>query len=273
MQHLALGRQPFAGHQGFESCSEQARGFSYLISQLASGFRLSKTAKRNTMTHSIGLTPDLVTYLQRHNPDEHPILAKCRIETLERYPDDAWFQISAEQAGFMRFLVRACRANRIPEIGTFTGYSAIALALELQDMQTTGAHICTIDHSERWQSDAERYCGESGLDSIIEFAFGNANDVLDRLIDENRPAYDMVFIDADKSNTIPYYEKCLSMTAKGGMIIVDNVLWDGKVVAEGVTDKDTGALRAIAEFVRDDERVKYTMCAVGDGLLMCIKQI
>jgi predicted O-methyltransferase YrrM len=224
------------------------------------------------MTHSIGLTPALVSYLQHHNPNEHPVLAKCRVETLELYPSDAWFQISAEQAAFMRFLVRAMSVSRILEIGTFTGYSAIAVALEMAEMHNPKAHVCTIDRAKIWQADAERYCDEAGLNEIIDFRLGNANDVLDEIIDKGCEPYDLIFIDADKSNTIPYYEKCLSLTKVGGILIVDNVLWDGKVVSEETPDLDTGALQAIAELVQEDSRVVHTMCAVGDGLLMCIKQ-
>ncbi len=223
------------------------------------------------MSSSLGLTPDIVRYLADVNPPEHPALARCRVETQAR--PSAGMQISAEQGAFMQTLARIIRAKRTFEVGVFTGYSTLATALTLKDMHPIGAHILACDISEEWTTKARAYWRDADVDDIIELKLAPATETLDRCIQAGQGgAYDMGFIDADKTGYDAYYERGLQLLRSGGVMLFDNVLWSGKVADPADTSDDTTALRALAHKAKADARVHAVMTAIGDGLLICVKR-
>ncbi|HEX8125266.1 MAG TPA: class I SAM-dependent methyltransferase [Allosphingosinicella sp.] len=225
------------------------------------------------MSQSINLTPKLAQYILESNTDEHPALEKCRRETVEAFPDVAWIQISPEQGAFMQLLVRMVRARRVLELGTFTGYSALALALALTGSSEDGAVVVTIDKSEEYLARAAGYWSAAGVSHLISPRLGEASKILDSLqAQSDLRDFDLAFIDADKEPTVAYYEKVLPLLRPGGLIIVDNVLWGGEVVDRQAVDPQTQALREVVSHAKHDSRVIHNVCAIGDGLLLAIKK-
>jgi caffeoyl-CoA O-methyltransferase len=223
------------------------------------------------MSSSLGLTPDLVRYLANANPPEHPALTRCREET-GRMPN-ARMQISAEQGAFMQVLVRMLAAKRTFEIGVFTGYSALATALTLKEINPVGARLLACDVSEEWTTKARDYWREAGVDDIIDLVIAPATETLDqRIADGESGAYDFGFIDADKTGYDAYYERGLQLLRPGGVMAFDNVLWSGRVADPADTTPDTSALRALAQKARADSRTHAAMSAIGDGLLLVVKR-
>jgi caffeoyl-CoA O-methyltransferase len=223
------------------------------------------------MSSSLGLTTDIVRYLADVNPPEHPALARCRVET-QAMPS-AGMQISAEQGAFMQALARIIRAKRTFEVGVFTGYSTLATALTLKDMHPIGAHILACDISDEWTTKARAYWRDADVDDIIELKLAPATETLDQCIQaEQGGAYDMGFIDADKTGYDAYYERGLQLLRPGGVMLFDNVLWSGKVADPADTSEDTTSLRALAHKAKADARVHAVMAAVGDGLLICVRR-
>jgi caffeoyl-CoA O-methyltransferase len=173
----------------------------------------------------------------------------------------------------MRMLARAIRAKRAFEVGVFTGYSSTAVALELKDMHGAAAHLLACDVSEEWTSKARNYWREAGVADVIELKLGPAGETLNaRLAAGEAATYDYGFIDADKPGYDAYYEAGLKLLRPGGVMLFDNVLWGGAVADANDTSENTKALRAIGLKARDDKRVHASMTAIGDGILMCVKQ-
>lgn len=222
------------------------------------------------MSSSLGLTPELVAYLARANPPEHPALKRCREETA-RLPQ-AQMQISAEQGAFMQTLLRLMNARRTFEVGVFTGYSALATALTLKEMHGAAAHVLACDMSLEWTTKARDYWREANVDDAIELVIAPAMETLKARIAEGQGgAYDFGFIDADKTGYADYYEAGLELLRPGGALLFDNVLWSGRVVDPADTSADTTALRALAVKAKADPRVHAVMTNIGDGLLICVK--
>lgn len=223
------------------------------------------------MSSSLGLTPDIIRYLAEVNPPEHPVLQKCREET--RAMSNAGMQISAEQGAFMQMIARLTNAKRAFEVGVFTGYSSLAVALAMQERHGREAFLLACDVNEDWTGKARSYWREAGVDGIIDLSIAPANDTLDkRLQAREEGSYDLGFVDADKTGYDGYYERGLRLLRKGGVMLFDNVLWSGSVADPANQRPDTVALRALAHKARADERVHAAMIAVGDGLLMVIKK-
>jgi caffeoyl-CoA O-methyltransferase len=224
------------------------------------------------MSSSIGLSPAIVNYLMAHNPAEHPVLAKCRSETAALGPA-AGMQISAEQGAFMALMARLVRARRAVEVGVFTGYSALTVALAMKDMHGPDARLLACDVSEEWTGKARGYWREAGVERLIDLHLGPAIDTLDeRLAAGEGGSYDFAFIDADKTAYPGYYERCFKLLRPGGVMLFDNMLWDGKVADQAVHDPDTEELRSVARRANHDERVHEALTAIGDGLLICLKR-
>jgi caffeoyl-CoA O-methyltransferase len=225
------------------------------------------------MSGSIGLNETLITYVQSANPPEHPVLVRCREET-DAMGDVSRMQISPEQGVFLQMCARLTRARIAVEIGVFTGYSALATALVMQEMHGNAARLIGCDISEDYTAPARRYWAEAGVADIVELRIGEARETLERLTDEIGGTVDMAFIDADKTGYDDYYEACLALMRPGGLILFDNMLWNGDVAdpAKVASDADTAALRALAAKVRDDGRVHVAFTAIGDGLLMAMKR-
>jgi predicted O-methyltransferase YrrM len=178
-------------------------------------------------------------------------------------------QISADQGALFALLVRTLGARRAIEIGTFTGYSALAVASALP---ADGKLVCC-DINDEWTRIGRRYWDEAGVSQRIDLRLGPALDTLDALLrDGGAGTYDFAFIDADKSNYDAYYEACLRLARTGGLIALDNMLWGGKVVEPDVHDEDTEALRALNAKIRDDNRVDACLLTVGDGVMLIRKR-
>ena len=215
------------------------------------------------MTRILQMTPALQQYLVDVSVREPQILAKLREETA-RLPM-AMMQIGPEQGQLMALLVRLIGAKSCLEIGTFTGYSALAVALALP---ADGKVLCC-DVSEEYTAIARRYWAEAGVAAKIELRLAPARETLSRLIAEGRTgAFDFAFIDADKQNYDHYYETALKLVRKGGLIAIDNVLWSGAVADPQRNDPDTAALKALNRKLRDDKRIDLAMLAIGDGLTL-----
>jgi caffeoyl-CoA O-methyltransferase len=174
-------------------------------------------------------------------------------------------QIGPEQGQLMALLVELVGARRTLEIGTFTGYSALAVALALP----ADGHVLTCDVSEEWTSVGRRYWEKAGVAEKIDLRLGPALETLEELLaNGQRDRFDFAFIDADKESYDAYYELCLQVVRPGGLIAVDNVLWSGKVADASVTDADTEAIRRLNAKLATDERVTLSLLPVGDGLTL-----
>jgi predicted O-methyltransferase YrrM len=194
---------------------------------------------------------------------ETPILRALRDETAAL--PQGGMQIGADQGAFMALLVRTIQARRCLEIGTFTGYSALVVASALPADGT----LVACDVSEEWTGIGRRYWRQAGVADRIDLRLGPALEtlaVLER--DEGADSFDFAFIDADKSGYDAYYEACLRLVRPGGLIAIDNTLWEGAVADAGAHDADTDAIRAINLKIRDDRRVDAVLLTVGDGLTL-----
>ena len=215
---------------------------------------------------SIGLSDALYDYLLSVSLREPEILAELRREKMAM--SERSMQIAPEQGQFMALLVRLAGARRILEIGTFTGYSALALALALP----AEGRIVACDVSEQWTEIARRYWQRAGVAERIDLRLAPALQTLDALIAEGGGgSFDFAFIDADKSRYLDYYERSLSLVRPGGLIAVDNTLWGGSVVDPAKTDADTAAIRAFNAALHADPRVELSLVPIGDGLTLARK--
>jgi len=222
------------------------------------------------MSSSIALSPQIVQYLADVNPPEHPVLARCRAETV--LLPMARMQISAEQGAFMQTLIRMISAKRAFEVGVFTGYSSLATALAMKE-RAPGARLLACDINEDWTAKARGYWRDAGVDGMIDLAIAPAAETLDRRIAAREAGtYDFGFIDADKTGYDAYYERGLTLLRPGGVMLFDNVLWSGRVADASDKTDDTVALRALGLKAKADERVHSVMTAIGDGLLICVKR-
>lgn len=214
------------------------------------------------------LVSDLIEqYVERFGSRETPARQRLRAETA-RLPQ-AGMQIGADQGALMALLIRLIGARRALEVGTFTGYSAMAVAEALPP----DGRLVTCDISEEWTAIARRYWREAELDGTIELRLGDARGTLAALREEaGDGSFDFGFIDADKSGYDHYYEACLQLVRSGGLILIDNMLWSGKVADPGAQDPDTVAIRALNAKIATDSRVEACLLTVGDGVMMARKK-
>jgi predicted O-methyltransferase YrrM len=205
-------------------------------------------------------------YLQRHSLREPPILARLREETAAH--PHARMQITPEHGQFLALILRLMGARRTLEVGVFTGYSSLSAALAI------GAQgkIVACDVSEEYTSIARRYWKEAGVDSRIDLRIAPALDTLRGMIARDEREFDFAFIDADKTNYANYYECALDLLRPGGLIMVDNVLWSGKVADDSVKDADTVALREFNDKLHHDERIDLSMIPLSDGVTLARKR-
>lgn len=215
------------------------------------------------------LSLDDVTYryMLAHASREHALLARLRAETAAL--PQAAMQISPEQGQFLQLLVKLAGARRCLEIGTFTGYSSLAVALALPPDGT----IVACDVSEEWTSVARRFWREAGVADCIELRLQPALATLDEMLAAGAAgSFDFAFIDADKARYPLYYERVLQLLRPGGLAAVDNVLWGGAVADPQDRDPDTVAIRAFNDLVHRDERVDLALVPIGDGLTLLRKR-
>ena len=220
------------------------------------------------MSRSLGLSETVEHYVRAMNREEHPGLARCRTET-ETQTDNPAMQISPEQAAFMSFLARMLGAKTYIDIGVFTGYSALALALTLKDICGDAAKVIACDISDEHLAKARSYWSEAKVETMIDFRLGPAQETLSALQDGSA---DMIFVDADKPGYPAYYEAGARLLRPGGVMLFDNVLWDGDVADKAKSDEDIDALRQVANIAKDDKRFDIAFTNIGDGLLLCRKR-
>ena len=212
---------------------------------------------------SIGLDDRLNRYIFANHPAEHPVLAELRKVT-GKMPNSE-MQVAPEQGHLLAFLVRLIGAKNALEIGTFTGYSALAVALALP----RDGHLVACDVNEAWTSIGRRHWGKAGVAGKIELRLGPALETLKKLKREGwANGFDFAFIDAAKSEYDEYYELALKLVRKGGLIAFDNMLWGGAVANPKVKDGETQALRALSAKISGDPRAEAVLLPVGDGMML-----
>ena len=209
------------------------------------------------------LPDDIERYVATEMTREARILGELRAETAAL--PQSGMQISADQGALMAILVRLIGARRCLEVGTFTGYSALVVALALPP----DGRVVACDASEEWTRIARRYWERAGVADRIDLRLGPATETLSAMLRSGAAgSVDFAFIDADKSNYDAYYEACLQLVRPGGVIAIDNTLWAGAVVDPDARDADTDAIRALNLKVRDDRRVDAVLLTVGDGVTL-----
>jgi predicted O-methyltransferase YrrM len=212
------------------------------------------------------LSDDLYAYLFENSVREPGILRRLREETAR--DSMARMQIAPEQGQFMQLLVRLMGARRYLEVGVFTGYSSLAVALALP----ADGRIVACDVSDTWTKVARRYWAEAGIAEKIDLRLAPALQTLDGLIAGGATgSFDFAFIDADKASYGAYYERALTLIRVGGLIAVDNTLWQGRVADPKARDADTKAIRDFNRHLRDDWRVHLCLVPIGDGLSLAHK--
>jgi len=213
------------------------------------------------------ITHEVLTYLRRVTVREPDVARRLREETAAQY--DAGMQISPDQGQFMALLIHLLDARKTLEVGVFTGYSSLAVALALPE----DGRIIACDVSEEWTAVAKRYWREAGVEHKIDLRLRPALQSLDDLIALGQAgSFDFAFIDADKEDYSQYYERCLALIRPGGLIAVDNVLWSGKVTDDSFNDADTRAIRAFNAQIKNDQRVWLSMLPIRDGLTLACKK-
>ena len=218
-------------------------------------------------TRTISLTESLYEYLLSVSLREPDLLRQLREETAAQ--PHARMQISPEQGQFMGLLARLMGATRCLEIGVFTGYSSLAVALALPD----AGRIVACDVSERWTAVARRYWAAAGVAHKIDLRLAPALETLEQLRAAGETgSYDFVFIDADKENYVRYFERTLELVRPGGLIVADNTLWSGRVADPENAEPDTVALRHFNEHLHRDERIDLSLVPIGDGLTLARKR-
>jgi predicted O-methyltransferase YrrM len=219
------------------------------------------------MGRAITMTDALYAYLLEHSLREHPVLRELREETAKL--PMARMQVAPDQGQFLGLLARLVGAKRCLEIGVFTGYSSLAVAMALPEDGT----ILALDVSEEWTAIARRHWRKAGVEHKIELRIGKALSTLDTLVSGRESGgYEFAFIDADKANYLAYYERCLALVRRGGLIAVDNTLWSGRVADPANREADTVALRAFNEALHHDERIDLSLLPVGDGVTLARKR-
>ena len=207
-------------------------------------------------------------YCLNHSTPETSIYEELRKET---YASMEIPQMLAGQlvGSFLQMMIRSLQATRIVEVGTFTGYSTLVVAMALPDV----GKVIACDVSEEWTSVGRRYWEQAGVADKIDLRLQSADRTLEELIAAGESdTFDFAFIDADKNNYDTYYEHCLTLVRTGGVIAIDNVLWGGAVADESRQDEDTMALKALNSKVHDDPRVDINMLPIGDGLTLAVKR-
>jgi len=217
-------------------------------------------------TATIILDKKLREYLLNVSVKESEILRELREETAQM--EYSAMQISPEQGAFMSFLVELIQAKRTLEIGVFTGYSALVVAMALSE----DGIVTACDVSEEWANVGMKYWKKAQVEDKIDLRIAPALKTLDQLLSEGKQGtYDFSFIDADKIEYQGYFDKSLELLRIGGLIAIDNVLWGGSVIDDSIQDSSTKAIREFNENLSSDSRVSISMVPIGDGLTLACK--
>lgn len=211
----------------------------------------------------LNMTPSLYDYLLNISLREAPVLKDLREETAKL--PLAIMQVAPEQAQFMQFLIRLIGARTVLELGTFTGYSALAMALALPE----NGELITCDINSQWTAVGQPFWQKSKQAQKITLVLGQALETLEHLLAEGKSNYfDFIFIDADKTNYLHYYELSLKLVSPRGLILIDNIFWDGKVIDNADTSAQTREIRRLNEFIKSDTRVDVSLLPIADGLFL-----
>jgi len=218
-------------------------------------------------TQTIYLNDQIYNYLLQHTLREPELLRSLRAYTAQT--GYAHMQIAPEQGQFMALLVQMLNAQNILEIGVFTGYSSLAMALAMP----ANGRIVACDISEQWTTIAQSYWQQAGVVDHIDLRIAPAMQTLDKLLANGQhESFDFAFIDADKTNYPLYYERCLELIRSGGVIAVDNALWHGNVADPQSMDDDTQTIHQLNTKLQTDQRVDMSLVPIGDGLLLARKR-
>ncbi|MBM4053098.1 MAG: SAM-dependent methyltransferase [Planctomycetes bacterium] len=213
------------------------------------------------------LTNELYKYMISSSVREPDVLNQLRRETAHD-PMSA-MQISPEQGQFMALLIKLLKATKAIEIGVYTGYSSLCIALALPP----NGKLIACDVNEDWTSIARRYWGKAGVSEKIDLHLAPGIETLDHLIlNGGANSYDFIFIDADKKNYDSYYERAINLLRPGGIIVIDNVFWLGKVTNHKIIDEDTNAIQYLNKKLHNDQRIDLSMLPIGDGLTLAMKR-
>jgi predicted O-methyltransferase YrrM len=217
---------------------------------------------------SIGLSDNLYQYLIANSVREPDLLTKLRAETAQHPLVN--MQISPEQGQLMGLLIQLIGAKKCLEVGVFTGYSSLVVALNLPD----DGRLIACDISDEFTSIARKYWQEAGINDKISLHIAPALETLDRLLANGEAnTFDFAFIDADKNNYAAYYDRCFQLVRQGGLILVDNVLWYGRVADPAMDeDKRTQAIKQLNQQIYHDDRVQISLIPIGDGLTIARKK-
>jgi len=212
------------------------------------------------------ITDELAQYIREVTLREPEALRRLR-ESTEDHPR-ASMQTSPEQGQFLHLMARAVAARKTLEVGVFLGYSSTWVAMALPP----GGKVIACDVSDEYTSRARRTWQEAGVEDRIDLRLAPALETLDELLAQGQAGtFDFAFIDADKKNYANYFDRALQLLRRGGMIAVDNVLWDGSVIDPAANDEDTEAIRAFNRKLHADQRVAISMATMGDGLALACK--
>ena len=220
------------------------------------------------MAQQTDFSPALLEYVRAVSLREDEILSELRRET-EQLPMGQAMQVMAEEGQFLSLLVRLVAARTVVEVGTFTGYSTLCMARALPPE----GRLITLDITDRWPAIARPYWERAEVAGLIDVRIGPASSTLETLEGElGAGTVDLVFIDADKAGYLGYYENALRLVRPGGLIVLDNTVFFGRVIDERATDTDTEAIRKLNEILRDDDRVDLAMLSLADGITLAIRR-
>lgn len=209
------------------------------------------------------LTPALYEYMLDVSLREHPVLKAIREDTSAM--DLAHMQVAPEQAQFMQMLIRLIGAKHVLELGTFTGYSALAMSLALPE----DGQIITCDINLEWTKKTRSFWRDAQQDNKIQLRIGPALETLYSLLNEGwEQKFDFIFIDADKTNYLNYYELALKLINPRGLIAIDNVFWGGKVINADEVNGQTREIKKLNELIKNDSRVNVSLLPIADGLFL-----
>ena len=217
------------------------------------------------MTKSIKIDETLENYISNHSYKLHPVQKEI-IEYNKSLGDIKRMQISITQAYFMQLLIKINKVKNILEIGTFTGYSALSMALAINDV-----FITCLDKNEKTSQVAINFFNKAKVEKKINLIVGDAIESLKTLLNKNKK-FDLIFIDADKENYINYYDICFKLISNNGLILIDNVLWKGDVINKNKNDKMTNIIRDFNSYIKNDDRIEKTILPIGDGITICRKK-
>ncbi len=216
------------------------------------------------MGSNLVINKEIEKYIEDHSLELNPIQKEI-ISYNENLGDIKRMQISVTQAYFMQLLIKINNVKQILEIGTFTGYSALSMALVVDD-----GFVTCLDKNEKTSEIASNFFKKAKVDKKINIIVGKATESLNNLINENK-IFDLIFIDADKENYIMYYDLAFKLISKNGLILIDNVLWKGDVANNNKSDRMTNIIRDFNTYIKNDERIEKTILPIGDGVTICRK--